>query len=746
MSSPLADPEDEERDAYLCVNTDGVALPWRPTGPEALAFVDIRDQGSLRDLREVPPRHLERVSTFVVRGAPDPAEAKIAFERIVPGAGLYLLRQNLSRKPLLTYVVPRTFEDPLSIVKRCRSVEMKALLRTGRAIWKPKSYHFLLPSGRHSSTFIRTAEAIRSTADAKAIAAWLLPYVEDGTSVVLDSPSILPIAQALDLTMRDQGARLGDIHCLDAYPRTLGATKSTFRRAAGTTGNVLAVISVSSSGSLADLIENTVKSLTGLLSSVRIVSLVDQIPANTTRTNQTGIRDSFCDIEADAPTSDATRCTLCRDASRATLVPIDPDTFEARFPSMVQVRMPHVSGAATNRRLWEACSESDAISMLRKPDTHVRHRRPAKSPMAIHISRESLIGSSTFQSHVVSRLSDLCTATNKNVRNENRYEKADLVLVPKDDFNLTGFPAFKDAVAGMVAETGAPWASYPEEVEWPADLVTLVRRYRRITVLNLGVVSGGTLQAGLTGVQHARDNTDFVLRGLVCHSRPDRWDTWTGLVNSFGFRLEAIFDTVLPDRSPFLEESALLEDADLTGFSALAKDFREVRRAAISSGFASGEPIFWGATTGDRLTAHSIFGSQLTAQATFAAVAASIERSRNELIPAPERLAFNIVRVFQSYYDPLILASVLRLLRPQELWWLPDASAAVAQLHIMLDRSASGRRILLPELLLAAALGRLPASTHDVLVGYARTAVESAQDDTAPIELGLALLGKPRVP
>ena len=56
---------------------------------------------------------------------------------------------------------------------RARSAEVQALLARGRAVWRPSGYHYRLPSGTHSDTFVRLADAIRSPEDALALASWL---------------------------------------------------------------------------------------------------------------------------------------------------------------------------------------------------------------------------------------------------------------------------------------------------------------------------------------------------------------------------------------------------------------------------------------------------------------------------------------------------------------------------------------------------------------------------------------------
>ena len=100
--------------------------------------------------------------------------------------------------------------------------------------------------------------------------------------------------------------------------------------------------------------------------------------------------------------------------------------------------------------------------------------------------------------------------------------------------------------------------------------------------------------------------------------------------------------------------------------------------------------------------------------------------------------------IVRSYYDPIILGSLLRWLRPQEVWWGADEGDEDLTISILLERSnEAGARQLLPELLLAAAQGKVPLRSRELLMAKARVLLSSRDPEfDAPVELGLHLLSR----
>jgi hypothetical protein len=146
------------------------------------------------------------------------------------------------------------------------------------------------------------------------------------------------------------------------------------------------------------------------------------------------------------------------------------------------------------------------------------------------------------------------------------------------------------------------------------------------------------------------------------------------------------------------------------------------------------------------LTPNSIFGQGLHAPAVYIAVASAMERARRDQHKAivPVRRVFEMPAILRSYYDPMILAAVLRWLQPHEAWWgleLADEGVAVESLlsHVPLAHQL----ILVPEILLAAAQGKLNRPGITATQSYASALLsnpEVSAEEKAPIELALALV------
>lgn len=179
----------------------------------------------------------------------DVSRLKDGLERVHAGA-------RLPRRSMCAFELPLGKEpviaggagdDALVYLARCRNAELSALLENNGAIWKPATYHYRLPSGHHAGTFVRIADVFRDPRAATVLASWLRGAIGEQTIVVLDSGTIMPVVDQLDLLVKRAG-RLGLFGTLafDRFPRS---RFEYLRQLKGTHGtDVLALLSVSSSG------------------------------------------------------------------------------------------------------------------------------------------------------------------------------------------------------------------------------------------------------------------------------------------------------------------------------------------------------------------------------------------------------------------------------------------------------------------------------------------------------------------
>ena len=176
-----------------------------------------------------------------------------------------------------------------------------------------------------------------------------------------------------------------------------------------------------------------------------------------------------------------------------------------------------------------------------------------------------------------------------------------------------------------------------------------------------------------------------------------------------------------------------------------------------------GEPV-WPSKHRPLLRPGSRYGQGLRAVTTYAAVGAAMQSARVNAtqVGAPVWQQFELPAVLRSYFDPLIIAALLRWLEPHEAWWGARPEEAANVIAEAFARATEGdRKILLPELLLAAAQGKVPLAAHSWLSSKARLYRESWRETTsdseeapalwtaaevAPVIVGELLLGVPAGP
>ena len=218
----------EPRDAYarLPFQSDRTQRA-RDTGG-GLTFFDVADWAANVDtvagyLREVPLDLIARPAWVLARwgpesqGWPPAAEAADALQTrlvemgSVATAGVIVF--EVAATPAIVWsarIEGRTGHEPV-LLARARAVEMEAFLQWGHALWRPGTYHYVLPSRKHTSTFIRLADAFQDDRAAAALATWLYEALnpEAPTTVVMDIGTLMPVVGELRRAAERQGSRLG---------------------------------------------------------------------------------------------------------------------------------------------------------------------------------------------------------------------------------------------------------------------------------------------------------------------------------------------------------------------------------------------------------------------------------------------------------------------------------------------------------------------------------------------------------
>ncbi len=740
------------QDGYVRLRSEGPLLGNEPHGPTPILFVDIEPKAPSQELRRVPHIYLATVRTVIVRCLPDEiSEMQSLLTSLECKVPCLLLQHEVGEPATLhgthSALGPKDLE---CLTERARTAELLSLINSGEAVWEGKNFHFLLPSGHHASAFVRPAHAIRTLRDAHVLALWLLAHVDaNGTGIIIDTHTLTSVILALQMEAAHRGIVIDCVRVLDGYPATRVDTLSAVRAVTEQASSILALISVSASGTLRDLILDAVGRIS-YIKRAEIISLIDLATAGMPL-EVDSIRVASLVHLGDSrhpkrfESHDKT-CPLCENADTAHLVPVDVDTFDVRFPSFVELEMPSLRDPRKNQSLWEACHRKNALHYEADADEPVRLWR-ATGKMTWKVDWDTLLSDRDFAQRTRKRVEEevyeLVEEQKRQGQTPTLWENFDLALVPHRDAARSSFGNFFDTIIKPLGV--ARTLHFPDRGEWPADLVDSVRSAKRLLVLTLGTVTGTTLQRALNEVQRKRNDVDYMLHGIVVHARPARRRTWEVLRNSYANRLIAAYLTLVPDDfSPLRDEFHHLS-VDGSALSPNAQEFLEHRRAVCKGERGiDGFGFLWGAKHTEHISPHSIFGELLSAKATLMAVGSAIHFQRDALRKPPRRILFEMPAIVRSYYDPVIFTCMLRWLRPQEMWWGEKRVQVEHVLAEVFQRASDGQRpLILGELLLACAQGKIPKRGIDLVVGHA--AVTSQESSCTPevqgmLELGQALL------
>lgn len=751
-----------EGDAYIRLGSHGPRHWGNADSPTDLVFVDL-EQKSIDKLRQVPHDVVRRMGALLVRAEPVPpggepapwapslADVRKIAERLDLSCQVGLLHQPIGAEPYIQGDIPAA--DANDLLARARAVELNALLEWGRAVWRPTAFHYRLPSGEHAKTFVKLVDAIRQPRDAQVVASWLNRHLVDELGLVADTAGLVAVTESLRATMRAAGLREGPVAVLDGYPSTGMAVQQAVKDALGNSGRVLAILSVNSSGRVATRLLEALHAPAGGVQEWTLEILVDRRACDLGNVS-VWLPGPGDDSLLGEQYGGGDGCPLCRDGKTTRVVPINPISFDGMLASQIRQLMPSTADARLNRALWETCSESDAIGLVEPPDEDVAAFRPSPTKMPIHFRLRSLLDEPVYGERLADRVEQmlaeqLAAETAGELRAGQRLTgQADLILVPEHEGSLDRHSDLWDKVAPHLAADGHQVLPFSIKHEWSDELRSAIAQANDILVFALGLVTGGSITKALAGVQSVRKDHAYGVSALVVHARPSRKRAWQSLRNAYAHRLFEAWLTYLPERSPMQDELAALDAVDGDDLGAGASDFLDRRKALVSgSAGDTPTPLFWGARADDKLSPHSLYGEGLDPVTTFAALGSSMERARQmaDLAVVPELRVFELQALLTSYFDKLILVSILRWLRPAEAWWGDTGEDAQATMQAMFNRAdQDDLRILVPELLLAIAQGKVQhEQAVDVVRAHVASLLASTPDDEtrAAVEVGLAAIG-----
>lgn len=669
----------------------------------------------------------------------------------------------------------------LDVLARCRAVELETFLHAGEAVWRPRKYHYQLPSGHHAATFVRIADAFRNPRAPLAIATWLYGCLSQETSVVVDSGTLMPIVQQLDFVLRLAAVARGEgptrglpsIEPLDAYPLSRFEFLKQFK--ALEQHDVLALLSVSSTGRTYRTLKQTLDETAGdRWRSECLVTRQDDaatgFPPNDSRGRQApwlSLADRL------SPTASADQCPHCRDVNTARVVHVDPRSFAAMtLPTPTRI-MPDTDDGRRNATLLSAYKAHHrpgtfGVQLSSSETTRQSPSWRTKDPWRVRFEPTVLLSEPGNLSRLIrDRLNGLNSLPARD-RSRPEIEQA-LRALQRGRPTLAVCDAEEMRVltdTTRSAETAKrSMLSAAKEVCPSVESLAIVSHeptsgevlggHTSVLLVTAGLLTGVTLQHLVVSVQDLfrRRGVSPEMHGIVLHAHPERRETWSSVRNSFRddsgtTRLLSLWLTYLPQPSPFEEEYKVLSELRLDGVTNLRPGTAPLLQERLSwlnpdsAGHDLPASPLWSPTRIE-LRRTSLYGD-LNDRHAFVAVGAAMQAALQRATSdgAPEWIQFDLPNALRSYFDGLIHVSILRWVTPQRAWWGHDRHDCVALIGELEGRFPDDWKFLLPELLLAAAQGKVPDEGVRFLLSQAETQLSAStwEDDVLDfVDLGRAI-------
>jgi len=666
---------------------------------------------------------------------------------------------------------------------RCRSIELEALLDATNAVWFPKGYHYRLPSGHHARSFIRVAEVFRDFRAAAALGSWLHASLAEGQLILVDSGTLSPLVHylkyvsALAFSQPFHGG-MAQVMTLATYPRS----RAELRAVVGEAEHVetLGLLSVSSSGSTHDSIRSILSEVTPTWRTECLVDRSGRPPTSLSNRDDHGSQVAWLGLSQGSSQVYAERdCRLCQDPKLSPIVHIHYSNFAAVALPEPQLIMPDVNDAIRNRPLFD-----EYLARSKALERELVHLTPQEVSRRLDDSKRRTATDRRMRFEPVGLLSVTTGELGETIRkrlnalsnlpardpSKGVIESALAQIIEASQTVLVLSRFDMEVVSRVVdsIDTSADAGEYLLKVLKPSfPLLTSVvlspeprdhdsqsqfeqdlRQHENLLFFATGLQTGITMQHLVVDVQDAFRGIamlpDPQMTGLVLHAHPSDRRAWKSVRNTFmgprgRTRLLALWLSYLPELSPFGQELDVLKRIDLSTkpLSEQATTVLEARLKWLNEAPTGGPPKIppspFMAPAKAQLRRTSIYGS-LDDRYSLAAVGTAMQSAR-ERAGASETLQwvqYDLPNVFRSYFDGILLASILRWGTPTSLWW-GRGDESVNLLVELRGRFADSENndwsLLLCELLLAASQGKVPANAAEFLETEAKYQLRDSGDE-----------------
>lgn len=732
----------DRSDCYLRIQTEQTQytreyVPNYPSN-EGLLFVDIDGPTDIEGVAgAIQYAAIPSAGYVLFRWPADNSENKslwlqqVVEKRILELSGathVGIIDFRLGNHPSITWHREPSISNSEILIRSLRA-EFRALLEWGHAIWRPTSYHYELPSGDHTDSFIRVADMFRNVRDVEVTATWFYDKLFDQIAVVTESASLIPLVIEIRRVMTMNNLTIAGTITLDEYPRTKFELRQSIENL-GVRSGTLAIMSVNASGRYRDMILDT---LEASQYEADLVTMVDKSakaaecsvePSSLGKSNVRSYRWlGLTDRRRVAPIE--TGCRHCDESATAQVVKIDPRSFQAMALPGQNLVMPDKNAAMDMAKFFTVCDSLDAIEYNSRSAAPNRQKGGATMPIKFDLGK--LVGDAQFRKLALERLRSQRDQVEKAIQDSANFERSialtehekclvenyDCIIASSRDFSQDGFPELLQDVAGLFNISVNPIIVDVQLND--TSLVDQTKVPGRPLLVSLGSVSGWTLRQMIVAVVDnwiAQDVPGGKISAIVIHSTSRTAREFQNTAQSFSGRLHAVWNMYLPNRWPLKDEVEYLSDysesAVLTSSPPLASLIS--RRVDVSTNKIGTRSIFLGPSE-IRVRDESLYGRNLASLATLAAVGAAIQSARQRAINTDPRWpSFDFVSISRSYYDGLLVAAMLRWCKPGEVYWGGTPDEERKHIDEMMSRTTADadERVLYPELLLAALQGKIP--------------------------------------
>ena len=703
----------------------------------------------------------------------------------------------------------------LGVLDAARAIETAALIMRGNAYWKPSRYHYILPSGEHTDRFVRIGDALRTPHDAYAMACWLTPCLTDDVAIVSDTAGLNALLIQLEEILARAGSAASHTVVLPEYEVSKPAVRRLLERAAtGSTRRFLGVQSVNSTGSLRELLAGELARVSDGRLGWTLDVLVDRSPVAVAQlfseTEHSQHSQIWLDLSLREGQSKFGSCSLCNASDKPQPVHINPRNYREVVLPEPSLAMPAIDYAVEAQTFWTRVSHTKGIAIEARPHPGSLEARGKHQRLPVRPFFELIAEPDGLEEFVRERIASLrrSAASDRNATDRWKFDDIGLVVANQIDVVTAARPEFagqgdvdlnasarivlgclgiEDHVPLLACTAGSQTDTSNAEI---AHHVKRLNSDEAILLFSWGAVTGLNLRLLKMRVSQALDATGASnpMRGVVFHSRPAHPSDWEATVNSFKpsrsepSRLGTLWTSSFPWSSPLVDEYLLLDriDFDSIEISDDARTFLEERKRFLRfpETYGGGEDdwsprfknadakigpghVFWGMSVDEvhqsAVRGQSLYGNRLDPMTAYAAIGSTINYTRHSagIASAPRWIRFDMARIVHSYYDAIIICSILRWLKPGEISWdsePADAANAANAMRFLIEQvedSPEEKIILLPELLLADAQGKIPDSGREVLRDTARSAIQAVASQAGgaigrgALEIGLALAERP---